>query len=162
MSTSTARMLVDTTGLPIPQWYDSVADVYRAVSDAFPLPASTKYYPQGAVAVTGASGNVAAAAAVATLVAVAGKTTYITGFEITGSGATAGSVVTVTVTGGISGTLSYTLAVVAGALLANTPLIVEFPVPIPASAPNTNIVVSCPSLGAGNTNSTVVAHGYNL
>lgn len=117
-------------------------------------------YPSGGAAVTAASGNVAAAIAAATLPAVAAKTNYITGFEATGPGATLGSVVTLTVTGTISGTLSYTITVIAGALLGNTPLIVEFPVAIPASAENTAITVSMPSLGAGNTNATVVAHGY--
>lgn len=72
------------------------------------------------------------------------------------------SAVTVTVVGTISGTLSYTTAAVAGVLLPNTPLIVEFSVAIPGSAINTAIVVTCPALGAGNTNSTVVAHGYQL
>ena len=163
MTTATARMLVDVTGQLIPQWYDAAADTFRALSDTFPLPQNARSeYPQGAVPITASSGNVAAAVAVATLVADAGKTTYITGFEITGSGATAGVVVTATITGTITGTLSYTVVAVAGALLANAPLIVQFPVPIPASAANTNIVVSCPSLGVGNTNSTVVAHGYNL
>lgn len=119
-------------------------------------------YPSGATAITAASGNVANATAAATLAAVAGKTTHITGFEVTGSGATSGSVVTVTVTGTITGTLSYTVAAIAGVLLINTPLIVEFPVAIPASATNTPIVVSMPALGAGNTNATVVAHGYQV
>mgnify|MGYP001582767201 CR=1 FL=1 len=119
-------------------------------------------YPSGATAITAASGNVANATAAATLAAVAGKTTYITGFEVTGSGATLGSIVTVTVTGTITTTLSYTVAAIAGALLINTPLIVAFPVAIPASAANTTIVVSMPALGAGNTNATVVAHGYQV
>lgn len=117
----------------------------------------------GITAVVGASGNVAAASAVATLAGAAGKTTYITGFEVTGSGATAAAVVLVTVTGLIGGaTATYVLAVVAGATLGNTPLIVQFPKPIPASAENTAIVVTVPTLGAGNTNSAVVAHGYQL
>lgn len=120
----------------------------------------TPQYPATATAVTASSGNVAAAVAAATLPAVAAKTNYITGFEATGSGATAGAVVTVTVTGTISGTLSYTVVAVAGALLGNTPLIVQFPIAIPASAVNTAITVSMPSLGLGNTNATVVAHGY--
>lgn len=119
-------------------------------------------YPSAATPLTAASGNVANAAAAATLAGTSGKTTYITGFEITGSGATLGAAVTVTVTGTISGTLSYTYAAIAGALLANTPLVVEFPVAIPASATNTAIVVSCPALGGGNTNNTTVAHGYQL
>jgi hypothetical protein len=122
--------------------------------------ASSNDYPVGATALTAASGNVAAAVATATLAGAASVTTYITGFEITGAGATAASVVNITVTGTISGTLTYTLAVAAGATLSNQPLVIQFSPAIPASAVNTSIVVSCPSLGTGNTNNTVVAHGY--
>lgn len=118
--------------------------------------------PSGATAITSSSGNVAAATATATLAAAAGKTTYITGFEVTGAGATSAAVVTVTVTGTISGTLSYTYVAAGSATTANQPLIVEFPNAIPGSAVNTAIVVSCPTLGTGNTNNTVVAHGYQL
>ena len=38
MTYQTAKMLLDATGLPIPQFYDAVADVYRPVSTAFPFP----------------------------------------------------------------------------------------------------------------------------
>ena len=116
----------------------------------------------GAAAITASSGNVAAASAVATLAAVAAKTTYITGFEATSSGSIAAAVVSLTVAGVITGTMTYTYATVAGATLGNTPLIVQFPAPIPASALNTAIVVTLPSLGAGNTNATVVAHGFQI
>jgi hypothetical protein len=112
--------------------------------------------------ITGSSGNVAAATATATLTAVTGKMTYITGFEVTGAGATVGLPVNVTVTNVQGGTLTYTYTAAVGALVANTPLIVVFPEPIPANAISTNIVVSCPTLGAGNTNNCVVAHGYVL
>lgn len=163
MTTATARMLVDFTGQTIPQWYDAAADVYRAISDTFPLPErQASQYPQGATAITAASGNVANASAVATLAGAASKTTYITGFEITGSGATGAAIVVPTVAGSITGTLTYIQAVVAGALLGNTPLVVQFDPPIPASAANTAIVVTVPALGVGNTNSAVVAHGYQL
>jgi hypothetical protein len=90
------------------------------------------------------------------------KPHILSGFEVTGSGATAGLPVSVTVTGVSGGTLTYTYTAAAGVLVANQPLIVEFNPPLPASALNTNIVVSCPSLGAGNTNNTVNAHGFNL
>lgn len=119
-------------------------------------------YPYLSTPVTNSSGNVANASAVATLAGVASKTTYITGFEITASGATAASVVSVTVTGTISGTMTYTFVAPAGATTAATPLTIPFPVAIPASAANTGIVVTLPALGAGNTNATVVAHGYQL
>lgn len=119
-------------------------------------------YPAGATPITASSGNVAAGAAVATLAGTSGKTTYITGFEITSSGSTVGLVVGPTVVGTISGTMTYVYAAIAGALLINTPLIVSFSVPIPASTTNTAIVVTLPSLGLGNTNACVVAHGYQL
>ncbi len=117
-------------------------------------------YPTASTPITSSSGNVAAAAATATLAGAASLTTYITGFEFTSSGSTVGGVVTITITGTVSGTLHYTYSSVAGAVLANQPLLVQFSPPIPASAANTAIVVSCPSLGAGNTNATMVAHGY--
>ena len=121
---------------------------------------STATYNNAQLAV--ASGNVAASVATATLPAATGRLTYITGFEVTGAGATAGAVVTVTVTNTVGGTLTYNYTASTGAAVANQPLIVNFPEPIPANAYNTAIVVSCPSLGAGNTNNAVVAHGYQV
>lgn len=117
--------------------------------------------PPGATALTASSGNVAATATTATLAGAAGKTTYITGFEVTGAGATAGSVVTVTVTGTNSATApTYVVTVPTGATTGIQPLQVEFPSPIPASGVNTAVVVNVPSFGAGNTNAAVVAHGF--
>lgn len=118
--------------------------------------------PEGATPITAASGNVANANAVATLAGVASKTTYIQGFQLTASGATAASVVSVTVTGLISGTATYTFTFPAGATAAAQPLIVEFPAPIPASAVNTAIVVTLPAGGSGNTNATANAQGFQL
>ena len=116
-----------------------------------------------AIAMTpSSSGHVAAAAAVATLAGVAGKTTYITGFEITGAGATAASVVSATLAGLAGGTATYTYAVPTGAMIAAPVLMVEFSPALPASALNTAIVLTLPSLGLGNTNATVVAHGYTV
>lgn len=112
--------------------------------------------------VVATSGNVAAATAAATIPAVPGRTCFITGFEVTSAGATGASVVLVTVTGIAGGTLNYVLSVVAGATLGNAPLQIEFPAPVPASAVNTAIVVTAPTLGAGNTNCVVNAHGYYL
>lgn len=112
--------------------------------------------------ITAASGNVANAAATATLAGASGKTTYITGFQCTASGATAGLAVNVTVTGLISGTATYTFTFPAGVAVGATPLIVSFPTPIPASAQNTAIVVSLPAGGSGNTNAACNAQGYQL
>ncbi len=105
------------------------------------------------------SGNVAAANAVATLPGAAGKTTWITGFEMTAAGSTAAAAVVATVTG-VANAQSYIFVFPAGALTGAAPLIVEFPQPIPASAPNTPIVVTLPSGGVGNTNAAVSAHGF--
>jgi hypothetical protein len=118
-------------------------------------------YPAGATtSQTISSGNKAAANAVATLPAVAGKVTYIEGFYISSGGSTGAALVTVTITG-TTNTLSYTYGTIAGATLSNPNLEVKFPTPIPASAVNTAIVVTCPSLGTGNTNATVVAYGFS-
>lgn len=119
-------------------------------------------YPTNATPITASSGNVANAAAVATLAAVSGKRTYITGFIITGTGATAGLAVAPTIVGTLGGTMTLSAAAVAGALVANTPLAFNFRFPIPANADNTAIVVTLPALGAGNTNASVVATGYQL
>lgn len=108
------------------------------------------------------SAVVAAAAAVATLPGVAAKTTYISGFTITGLGATAAVGVTAVVSGTISGSLNYVIAVPAGVTAGIAPLVVQLPRPIPASAVNTAIVVTVPSFGAGNTSAAVSAHGFQV
>lgn len=117
-------------------------------------------YPPGASVVQASSGNVAAATGTATLPAAAGKTTWIFGFDVYGSGATAASVISCTVTNLISATATYTLVVPAGVTTTITPLSIRFPEPIQANAVNTTIPVSCPSFGAGNTNATVNAYGF--
>jgi len=118
--------------------------------------------PAGATPVVGSSGNVANAQAVATLPAAAGKTTWITGFQCTASGATAALPVVVTVTGTISSNMSFIFSFVTGALLGSPMLAIAFPQPIPASAVNTAIVVTLPAGGLGNTNATVTAQGFQL
>lgn len=124
------------------------------------LIASVLGIPLGATPVQVSSGNVANAIASATMPAVAAKINYATGFEITGAGATTGLPVTVTLTGVLGGTLSYTYTFAVGALLPNQPLIIEFPEPVPASAANIALVLSCPAGGAGNTNNSVTLHGF--
>lgn len=106
------------------------------------------------------SGNVANAIATATMPAVATSTNYITGFDVTGSGATVGLVVVVTVAGLLGGSITFTYSFATGATAANTPLSIRFPSPIPASAINTAITVTCAASGAGGTNNVVNAYGY--
>ena len=122
------------------------------------LPAFPYAYNQ--TFVSASSGNVAAATATATCPAVAGATNYLTGFDITSAGATAAAVVSPTVTGVLGGTRTYTYEAVAGVTLADPILALSFVPPLQASATNTAIVVSMPSLGAGNTNATVNAECF--
>ncbi len=117
--------------------------------------------PGGATTVIGSSGNVANASAVATLAGTAGKTTYITGFQLTASGSTLGLDVTATITG-LTTTMSFTFTFPAGVLVPAQPVVVTFPQPIPASAVNTAIVVTLPAGGGGNTNATANAQGFQL
>jgi len=111
---------------------------------------------------TADSGNVANATATATLAAASGKTTYITDFMCTASGATSAKVVTVTLTGVITGTKNFTFVFPAGVTTAATPLVFTPPQPIPASATNTTIAVTMPSSGSGGTNATCTADGLQL
>lgn len=121
---------------------------------------SQDYYPAGATPITAASGVVTAATATATLTATSTTKAWITGFSITGGGATGASLITCTVTGLVTGTQSYVVGVVAGVTLANPKFERAFSVPVPASAVNTNIVVSCPTFGVGNNGASVNAEGY--
>lgn len=112
--------------------------------------------------VNATSGNAPNAVATATMAAVAGKTNYVTGFSVTGTGATVALGVLATLTGVINGPLSYAYAAVGGAALSNAPLIVSFPTPIPASAVNTPVSLSLPALGLGNTIAVATLHGYRV
>lgn len=107
------------------------------------------------------SGNVANATAACTLTAAANKTTYISGFSMTAGGSTAGSDQSLTITGPIGGTMTFTFNFPTGALVGSQ-LNITFNPPIPASTTNTAIVVSCPAGGTGNTNAAVNAWGFQL
>lgn len=148
------------------QYLNSDGINLTSVSATTPLPVTSapgaSNIPLNATSVAASSGNVANASAAATIAAVALKTNYLTGFQITAGGATAAAVVSVTVTGLLGGTLTFTFGVPAGAGVPATPLVVTFPNPLPGSAVNTAIVVTCPALGAGNTNATANAQGYVL
>lgn len=127
-----------------------------------PLAISGALYPVGATPLIAGSGNKANASAAATLTPSATTTAYISGFEITASGATTGLAVTVTVAGLLGGTQSFTFVFPAGVLVSAQPLLVPFFPPLPAAAVNTPIVVTLPASGAGGTNATVTAHGYQV
>ena len=119
--------------------------------------------PAGATVVISSSGNVAAAAATATLAVPAdGKKNYVTGLMITAAGATAGLPVVATITNLIGGTMSFIYSAPAGATIGATPYIAIFPIPVPAAAVSTSIVLTLPSLGLGNTNAAVTLFGFTL
>lgn len=119
-------------------------------------------YPRDATPLSAGSGNVADAAAVATLAKADEEVVYITGFQVTGAGATAGANVAVTVAGIIGGTRTFIYSAAAGAAVANQPLVVTFDPPLPASGENVDIVVTCPALGTGNTHNAVTAQGFRI
>lgn len=130
---------------------------YGIISDYPVTGAGVSAVPVGAT-----SGNVAAGVASATLAGTSGKTTYIAGLWIMGTGATTGSVISCTLTGVLGGTISIPVAVPTGVTTQVVPIIVPFGKPIPASAANTAIVASCPSFGAGSTTASVSVQGYQL
>lgn len=138
-------------------YQDTLGQSEQAVEIAQP-------YPMGAVPLA-VSATVSAAANNQTLAGVSGKTTYITGFDLSGTGATGASTITVTVTG-LTNTLSFFITIPAGvgtAVFANQDVLqIRFPMPIPASGLNTAIVVNVPSYGTGNTNAGAAAYGYQL
>jgi len=161
MTSKTAKMLVDTAGMIIPQYYDSVNDVYVAVTGLVGFPSiNVGSYPLGATPVHASSGNQANAPAIATLPAVSGKTNYLTGIDFTGGGAAAGGLVTATIVGLLGGTRTYTFTVPTGVTLGAQPLLLPFNPPLTASASNIAIVVTLPALGAGSTNASSNAQGY--
>lgn len=111
---------------------------------------------------TCSSGNVANAAVACTLAASAGKTTYVTGLVMSSNGATAALGVTCTITGAITGTISFTYVYPAIASITNQPLVIAFPTPVPASAANTTLAGSCPASGAGGTIAAFSMFGFQL
>lgn len=116
--------------------------------------------PDSAVYLSSSSGNVANASAVATLTAPTGKTAYLSQFTVTAAGSTAGLAVNVTITGCVGGTQTYTFTFPVGVLVGAVPLDVDLAIPLIATGPNVNIVVTCPAGGSGNTNASVCASGF--
>jgi hypothetical protein len=116
-----------------------------------------------AIAPQAGAASGAAQSNAASLPATANRTQYLEGFDITGGGATAASVIEVSVTGLAAGTLKYELNILAGVtgpMNAQGGYSVRFPQPLPASGVNTAITVTVPSFGAGNTNAAVVCYGF--
>jgi hypothetical protein len=121
------------------------------------MPVAAGPYPSSAVPIT-ASATGTISSITATLTGVASKTTYICGFSIT-SGATIGLGGTATVTGTVTGTMSYVQPV--SALPGIGQLNQTFSPCIPASAVNTGISVNSAAAGIGG-NAAVSTWGYQL
>ena len=94
----------------------------------------------------------------ATLSAVVGRTNYLCGFIITSGGSSAASVVGVTVTGTIGGTMNYSYVF---PTTGQGGLGVAFPQCVIASASNTAITVTVPGGGTG-TSASLSMWGYVL
>lgn len=120
--------------------------------------------------ITGTSGPARAASSVAgaaqavaaSLSALPGKTNYVTGITITGSGSTLGSVVLATLSGLTVQDLKFAVAAPANLLSPIQPVDVQFDPPIPASAVNVAITLSIPSVGLGNTSLVANIYGYSM
>lgn len=119
------------------------------------------YKPITAVIGTPVTASATAAAAQAntvTLPAVPGQTTYINGFICTSGIPGANQIGVVTVTGCAGGTLSFQFPETTG---FGGQLVIFFPYPIPASAPNTAISVNIPAIGSGAV-TAAAAYGFQL
>ena len=108
------------------------------------------------------SGNVANAAAVAALPAKVGLLAYMTGFQITGAGATSGLSVVATITGLAGGTASHVFTFPAGVTVGGQSLAPTFYPALQASAVNTAITITLPAGGLGNVNAAVSVQGFYL
>jgi hypothetical protein len=95
-----------------------------------------------------------------TVPALAGKTIYVTGIEVTGSGATAASNVAITLASSATTQANWTFVVPAGATLQATPLVIEFQDPIVGLAPGNTAVLTVGTFGSGNTGASVTIHGF--
>jgi hypothetical protein len=114
-----------------------------------------------------ASATGAATTLTGTLTGSTSRMTYLEGFDLTGLGATAASGINITTTG-LTTNLNFAVAIQAGVTApafgttAAGPSVysIRFPTPIPASATNTNITVSVPSFGSGNTLASLTVYGF--
>lgn len=115
-------------------------------------------YPAGAVPETISAAG-ATTAFTATLAAASGKLTYLCGFTVNAD-ATAATVVALTVTGTVTGTLNYRESV--GAVASGTGTTTQNYHPcIPASAVNTPIIINAGAAGTAG-NATISAWGFQL
>lgn len=104
--------------------------------------------------------NGAAAAQTATLAGVAGKRTYISGVAVNGFGATGATTATLTISPLQGGNLTLSVEVPVGVAVPIQPIVIPFNPPIPCNAVGTAITAVLGSFGAGNTDESVAAWGF--
>jgi hypothetical protein len=122
---------------------------------------SPAFDPAAAQTPTDNTATGANASVVATLTAGAGNLLFLQSLRIEGLGATAASEVQATLTGVAGGTITYPVNVPAGVLVPIAPVTDSFPGRgLPASASGTNIVLTLPAFGAGNTFAEAELQGY--
>lgn len=99
---------------------------------------------------------------VATLPAQVGKFTHLCGFSVDAGNPTAGITVSVTVTGIVGGpwTFDWTALAAAATTPPPAPLFKTFYPCVPSAGQNTAIVVTVPTLGAGEVGVSVNAWGF--
>lgn len=134
---------------------------WAAVGATAAAAAGAANFPAGATPVA-AAGSTNAAVLNLSLSAAAGKTTYITGLEIFGLGATAATIAAATVTGTLGGGMTLLIGVPAGTSTETAPKILQFNPPLPANGPNVAIALSVPSFGAGNQGVSAALRGFQL
>lgn len=101
------------------------------------------------------------AAGSAAIPALPGQTAYMTGFEITSGGATAGLLLTATITGLANGTMSYVISIPTGATLSANPAWVSFYPALAATGPNVAITLNLPA-ASGRTAAALSIQGFYL
>ncbi len=129
----------------------SIADIQREYFEE-----QSAQDPDPADFIADSAAGIAAAAAVATLAAVAGRRNYLSGFvaSATNPAAAVSGEITVTGIGGVTLRFKFVEAAAAGGLLT-----VQFSTPIPANADNTAIVVTLPAIATGGA-TAVAAWGF--
>lgn len=137
---------------------------YPDGSAAFPIGVAQAPYPVGATPLAFTFTTNTATLMTAQFVGASGRTVYMTGFQITGTGATATSVIVVSTTNFIA-TQNWYLVIPAGVALPVVPggiFAVSFNPPLPANALGVWPQVNVPGFGAGNTSAAINIQGYMI
>ena len=127
----------------------STASAQVVTTQSFPWGSQTNNLTASSTGTTGAI--------TATLTGVAGKWTYLCGFVMTSGGTTPTVVVAPTITGTITGTMSFQYVYPSS---GQGILGVAFPGCISSSAVATSIVVTLPASGGSGTTNAISAWGY--